>query len=210
MPTTPFVPFPLGAQLVARYFQVGEKVENVFHFAGASPWTSTTLAGLAATYAAWETAHGASIRNSSTQLHEIYCVDLSVSDGEWDVSTYSIDGTDTSTPLPNNCTIAIKQITSKRGRSFRGRTYHIGLAEDMISTVNANTLSPGNVTAFLGRYRLLLTATWPNSGQLSIASRRHNNAWRTTGVLTPVKDFDFTDPTIDSQRRRLPFHNAHR
>jgi hypothetical protein len=206
----PFIPFPNGAQLVARYFQAGEKVENVFHFQGGATWTSTLLASLATTYASWETAHGASIRGTSTQLHEVYCVDLSVDEGQWDVSAQTIDGTDTAVQLPNNVTLAVKWITSQRGRSFRGRTYHIGLTEDMRSTVDPNMLSPANITAFQARYRLLLTATWPNSGVMCVASRRHNGAPRTTGVMTPITDCSFTDPVFDSARRRLPFHNIHR
>lgn len=205
----PFVPCPNTAQVEMRYFLNDEKVENVYHFVGASPWTSTLLAALGVAMEAWENTYMKTERGATCIFYQAYSIDLAVQDGEWDVSGTPIPGTHTGTMLPNNCALAFKWITSLRGRSFRGRTFHFGITEDQMSA-NPNSMSAGEVTALENRYRELITLTWPNSGQLVVRSIRHNNAYRSVGVMTPIKDVTVTDPTIDNQRRRLPFHNVHR
>lgn len=207
--TVPFVPCPNTAQVSMRYLQQDEKVENVYHFLGAAPWTSTLLAALGVAMESWETTYMLGLRCNNIQFQVAYSVDLAVQDGEWDVSGTPVDGTRTSAPLPNNVSFAVKYITSKRGRSFRGRTYHIGLTEDALAT-GQQQLTSGFLTGLEAGYRHLVTLTWPNSAQLVVRSIRHNNAYRSVGVMTPVKDVTATDPVVDSQRRRLPFHNVHR
>lgn len=205
----PFVPCPNTAQVSMRYELQNEKCENVYHFVGAAPWTSTELAALGVAMENWETTNMLGLRSNSCQFQTAYSIDLSVQEGEWDVSGTPVDGTRTSAPLPNNCSLAVKWITSKRGRSFRGRTYHIGLTEDTLAAPT-NEVQGSYVTTLEARYRVLLTTTWPNSAQLVVRSIRHNNAYRAVGVMTLVKDVTVTDPVIDNQRRRLPFHNVHR
>lgn len=207
---TPFVPFVRTAEVTARYFLSSQPVENVYHFTGTADWTSTLLAALSSAFIAWEVANARAHRGTATQLHEVVSVDLTATDSEWDASTTATDGTLADVQLPNNCSLAVKAITAKRGRSFRGRTYWIGLVEGDLSSTDANTIANSRAAAIQAAMRSLLTTTWPNSAVPVVASRRHNGAWRTTGLTTPIKDYVLTDQVIDSQRRRLPFHNVHR
>lgn len=205
----PFVPCPRTAQVNMRYEEAGEKVENVYHFLGASDWTSTLLAALAVAMIGWENTNMKVFRANNTILDLAYAIDLSVNDGAWDVSVTPVQGTRTSPNLPNNCSWAVKWITAQRGRSFRGRTYHIGMTEDMLQG-GSQEITTTTATNMLAAYRTLLTTTWPNSAVPVVRSIRHNNAYRTTGVMTPITDATYSDLVIDSQRRRLPFHNVHR
>lgn len=210
MPSHPFIPFDKTAQLTAIYSQSGQIVENVYHFTGGAEWDTTSLGALGIAFENWETAHGSAIRNTNTALFKLLIVDLAVADSFLVVSTATIDGTVASEPLPNNVSLAVKWTTNKRGRSFRGRTFHIGLCEAMRDSTDHNSINTGFETSLLFVYDALLTTAWPNGAVPVVASSRTGGAWRTTGVTTPIIAANLTDLVFDSQRRRLPFHNVHR
>lgn len=208
-PRPRFIPAVNVAQVAMRYSLAGQEVENVYHVQGTSPWTVTTLGALGTYFENWENTHMAATRGDSTQLHEVLTVDLTVVDGGLVVSSITIDGTDTAEQLPNNVTIAIKHQTDTRGRSFRGRTYHVGLTQDMRSSVDVNRLDPAMATTILTRMTFLLTTAMPNGGKLVVLSYANDCTWRAAAVATIVTGFSFTDTVFDSQRRRLPAHNVH-
>lgn len=117
-----------------------------------------------------------------------------------DATGLPLAGTGGSVQLPNNVTLCIKWTTENRGRSFRGRTYHVGLTESQVTDNEVVAVAMGQFTTAYGALLTdLATAGWP----LVIASRYANNQPRITGVATLVTGFSI-DPFIDSQRRRLP------
>lgn len=203
-----YVPADKTAELSMLYFTGGEKAENVFHVLGTAEWTYTLLGTLAAAAAAYETASFRTLRSSSTELIQVTATDLSSQTGPSYIDALGapIVGTESGS-LPNNVTIAIKHNTLLRGRSFRGRTFWIGLwpsaveGQQVIGTILSQLL--GSMNGF----NAALAGT--NGGQLAVVSRRHNNAPRGAAVVTPVDHFSI-ESTVDSQRRRLPGHNRHR
>lgn len=107
--------------------------------------------------------------------------------------------------MPNNVALVFTKRTALRGRSFRGRIYHPGLAE---SQVAGNQVLSATVTSLLAAYNLLKTLTvgaetWP----LVVVSRMHNGVVTNPGETHAVTTID-TDGFIDSQRRRLPGRGA--
>lgn len=209
MPSRPFIPLANGAKLTAFYHQNGQPVENVFYFVGTSGWTAGTLASLASAFESWETAHARALRANSTAYHGCEVVDMSAQDSTAVSSSNEIDGTVNDTPLPNNCTIAIKASTGLAGRSNRGRTYWIGLVNGQRDGADHNAVNGTFAAAVVSAMNALISTAFPNSAVLVVASFRHDNAWRSSAVAHPVVSYALVDQTIDNQRRRLPGHNVH-
>lgn len=208
-PRPRFIPVALTAKVTMTYLLDGQTVENVYHVKGSSEWDATTLDALTTAFENWETTHGTVMRGTDAILISVTAEALFIEDGPVFFSTVSISGILTNDLLPNNVTIAIKWVTGIRGRSFRGRTYHIGVTNDMVTTSGPNHINGAWVTGLLNHYGALLLVTYPNSGQLCVVSYAHDCTWRSAGVATPIIAARLTDTVLDSQRRRLPSHNIH-
>jgi hypothetical protein len=103
--------------------------------------------------------------------------------------------------LPGNITLAVHWGTGLRGRSFNGRTYHMGFNRDQ---VNGNVVDATVGAALLTAYNALRTAL-DNvlvGVEFGVLSVQHAKAWRTPPIITPITGVAI-DPNMDSQRRRL-------
>lgn len=208
--TQPYIPATNVAQIDAVY-EIGTNVmENVYHVLGAAPWTRDSLTNLAAYVVAWETDHGSLYRSHQVGLVRVSCTDLTTQTSpRVDLTAgLPVNGQVLANMYPSNVTIALKKVTGSRGRSFRGRTYWIGLWEDVITVDLVAGPTVGNIVAAMEVFRANLASQ--NGGQLVVLSKRHNGAWRTAAVATPVIQYIAIDLIADSQRRRLAGHNVHR
>jgi hypothetical protein len=103
--------------------------------------------------------------------------------------------------LPNNNSIVFTKRTIMRGRSFRGRLYHMGLTEAQVTN---NAVASATVSGLITTYNLLKTfAGTTVNWTLGVLSRFADGNQRAEGLMTPVIGFT-SDGVIDSQRRRLP------
>lgn len=208
--TLPYVPFVNVAQ-VDMIYGLGENTsENVFNVLGGAPWTITTLTNLISAFAGWEADVGSLLRSHQFGLEKIVATDLTTQTSSSVVSTAGlpINGQVIANAYPENVTFAVKANTNLRGRSYRGRTYWIGLWEDIIVVDQISPTTAANIVAALNNLLTLMTPV--NAGQMVVASRQNNGVRRTTGVATPITHYSYVDLTSDSQRRRLPGHNRHR
>lgn len=102
--------------------------------------------------------------------------------------------------MPNVITVAVKWVTALRGRSYRGRTYHIGLLEthilDNMITTAAQTLLQTYYVNLWGSVAIL-------TAEMVVASRIQGGVEREVGLMTPIIGFQI-DRVVDTQRRRLP------
>lgn len=197
-----FVPVPNVAQLEYIYTWDGQVVQNVLHYGSASLIDTAALNGLTAAALTWWSANLRASISSACSLIAVRATDLTTQTGPVveDTTGLPLAGTGSSSAQPNNVTVAIKLITASRGRSFRGRVYHVGLpgtavtANEITSTIRTNLRN-----AYLAALTLGTAPTWT----LVVASKFTNNAPRTEGLATTVTDVS-VNPTVDSQRRRLP------
>lgn len=200
----PFIPVPNGVQAEIRYLQQDQRIENTFWFLtpGANP-TPTDLQSITDFLWNWWQDEIQPIQSNFVLLREIYVTDQSDAAGE--TNTYSpastTTGANANEPMPNSTTIAISLRTAKRGRSYRGRSYVVGLTRNQV--VNSNLTSAAG-TAWVAAYDALISGAAAGGYQLCVCSRFAGGDPRPAGVLTPVTDALITDFTIDSQRRRLP------
>lgn len=208
-PRPHFIPVAKTAQVTMKYTEEGQVVENVYHVLGTAEWDATSLDALTADFETWETANARLDRGDAVILIEVTAVALFTQDGPLFVSSVSIQGSVAHTLLPNNVSIALKWGTGIRGRSFRGRTYWIGLTENMRDTADTNKLGIDAITEIKARGDALLITPFANGGKLAVVSYQHDCAWRSSGLATPIINCGFTDHVFDSQRRRLPSHNVH-
>lgn len=196
-----FIPVPNVAEVAVHYLYNGEEAVNVFHVEFPAPPTSGDLnAACQAIRDWWANSLQANVTNL-VSMEFMTARDLTVSNG---VSIIYNDGLPISggavvPSLPSNVTLAVKWGTGLAGRSFRGRTYHVGLGE---SQVNQNTIDSGTLTNYRNGYTDLITDITVSGGVLVVVSRYSNNAPRVTGIATPITTATI-EPTVDTQRRRL-------
>lgn len=199
----PFIPAENVVKLEAVLIYGGQYCENVYNYQLEVAPTAEIMEDLAAAFkASWNTNFKPAVP-ATCSLVMIRCTDLSSESGPAIEYTTGLPivGTQGNPQLPNNVTFVVKWTTALRGRSYRGRTYHVGLAEDQVV---GNSLGTGYDVTFGAIYADLISLfadVYP--AQLVVLSRYHNNAPRSSCVATPVLSA-YVDTTLDSQRRRLP------
>lgn len=198
----PFVPIPNTCRVELRFTQNSQLLANVFHVQSEGAWNVTDMQNLGAAFVEWYDSFRTVVCNQVT-LREIDIRDLTTASGLGILYNTGLPllGTLASPAMPNNVSVAIKWGTGLTGRSFRGRTYHIGLTEGQVvnSEVDSAFAAP-----ILSGYNALPPIIATAGFTMVVASRYTNNAPRVVGVTTPVLNASYADTVIDSQRRRLP------
>ena len=200
----PFIPTPNTCQVEMVYDYLAQIVENVFHVDLGAPPTVANMSPVLADFMAW---HATQLRNqqhSSALLTKIRVRDISQQTGtaiEEDCNANCAGAvTGGGAAMPGNVTLAVKWNTGLAGRSFRGRTYHIGLYDD---AVTGNFIIPGVHTGLFNIYNAIPYLDAPTFPKLVVVSKYTNNNPRPAGIRTPIIGATIND-AIDSQRRRLP------
>lgn len=199
----PYVPVENVMQANLRFTVDGQQCENVLNFEYPRGEFSTSASQVGNRI---ETVLWAQLRDFiavGCEFREVYFVDLSTQDGP--VQTYDITlnplGAVNTEAVPNNVTFCVTHRTQSRGRSFRGRSYVVGLAE---GNVLNSRLGPIAVAGIVAAFEDLRAAVQGDGLPMVVVSRVANGVPRTTGVATPITECVSVDNVVDSQRRRLP------
>lgn len=197
-----FVPIPNTARVELRYTQDSQLMANVFHVEDTTPLTVADLQAIGALFVDWWSLLLPLVSNSVT-LREISLIDQSAQNGIGILYNTGLPliGGEATAAMPNGTSIAIKWGTGLTGRSFRGRTFHIGIVENQIT---ANALVPTYANNLVAAYNALPPIFEETTYTLVVASRYSNNAPRVTGVTTPILNASLADLTVDRQWRRMP------
>lgn len=197
-----FIPIPNAATLEYIYSWDGQICENVLTYQCNTTVTAVQLQSLTTAALSWWNANLKPLVNGQAALLTVKATDLTSASGPVieDTTGLPIVGTGSGTPVPNNVTVAIKLITANRGRSYRGRIYHVGLSNALVTN---NTVSVATRNSLKNAWLAALSLGTLGLWTLSVGSRYSNNAPRTTGLATPVTDIS-VNQIVDSQRRRLP------
>ena len=202
-----FIPCPGIVEVEMQYTMELEFCENVYHVSVSGTIDQSALSALVTIFQNWENASASPLRSNQCALHTIRARDLTTQNAQELIHTVSpaISGTNTANPAPNNVTIATAMRTGKAGRSYRGRSFWIGVTDSMYS---ANNIVSALQTAILAAYGALQSSLNTASTPLVVLSRHTGGAPRGSGIGTAVTSFSM-DTVMDSQRRRLPEHNRH-
>lgn len=197
-----FIPIPGVCQVAMRFTWDGQEVANVLHVLYSGIPSTTTFLNIAGVFVSWWSSNIRSLVTTAVTLREIAVVDQSTANGIGVLSTAGLplQGQSVSPALPNSNTLAVKWATGRTGRSFRGRTFHIGLTEGQVLN---NQTDAATTAALQSGYTALISALTGAGHSLVVASRFSNNAPRTVGLGTNVGTCS-VNPVIDVQRRRLP------
>lgn len=197
----PFVPVANTAQINMCFRIFEQETQNVFHVRGPAPFDATSLAEACVAFQTWWVEDYAN--NSSTALSLVKIIARSLESQTAPAIEYTAAlpdaGADTSEALPANAAAVIKWTTGIPGRSFRGRTYLMGLT---VAMVEGNSLISSYVTALQTMGINLLDILNATDYELVVVSKWSYGNARTQGLVTPITSA-FVDPFVDSQRRRL-------
>lgn len=199
----PTAPAPGIAEVALHFTQDLQLVENIFHVRTTGVWEPATLLTLAEDVATWWLNDLKPQCADNLVFREVVATDLSTGTGAQ--VTHSISppqtGTGGSGALPNSATLAVKWTTGLRGRSFRGRTYHLGLLDAQVAS---NTVIPATLASLITDYNGLINAiNLVTERTMVVLSRFTGGVERPIAIGTPIIQASI-DPTVDSQRRRLP------
>lgn len=197
-----FVPVPNTARFELIITHLGIKCENVFHLENAvSSWTNTDLSDAALRFKTWWDARLKPLVTSETQLTKIVATSLhtQISPKVEYTTGMPVVGNYEGEPMPGNVTIVVKWVTGNRGRSARGRTFHIGIARDQILDNELTTTFAGQIDTAYGQ---LMPTVEDSFSTLRVVSLQHNKVRLTTGTTYRITGYSI-DRTVDTQRRRL-------
>lgn len=203
----PFVPTPNTLRAEIIFLWDSQQVENVFHIRTPNVINESELDSVHTVMNLWYDSYLSAMQPSAVSLLKYVIADAS---DQFGVSkeyapTTRIQGQVSSSPsMPNNVTLAIKWNTGFRGRSYRGRTFHIGLWE---SAMVGNNIASDVLANFISTYTQLITSLDGSTRELGVVSKFQGNVQRTEGVFTPIRTVT-CDGVVDSQRRRLPGRGA--
>lgn len=197
----PFQPVEDGIQVLVNYRELGQELQSQLYFQTDEPATEGRLTDVAQMVADWLTNSWTGVACNFATVVSILATDVSVSGGAQVTFTPigGIVGALSSPPLPTGTTVTASWRTGRSGRSFRGRTYHVGLTE---TQVDGNALTAPSQSALQQAYTDLIIAANVIDAPLSVCSRVSNGVLRNPAILTPVLSC-LVDQYIDSQRRRL-------
>ena len=180
--------------------RVGNSLNVLDDLAGV---TAPRVEGLVTLVNVWaQTASAKGARSNEVGLTRINARDMSVEFGE--VVDFLVNpaivGTVATPAMPANVTLSVKFGTGLAGRSARGRAYHVGIAEGMVS---GDFVTNSPATNILAHWTSLRTALIADDFQLVVVSRQHDGVVLPAGVVRPVTQITLVDQRVDTQRRRL-------
>lgn len=199
----PFVPVLNVAMVEFRYTWNLQRVENTLYFQYPTQPENANLFDLTEALHTWWDTHLRPIQSNQVALTEIVATDLTEVDGTayFRVSSPPENGENLAPALPNNVSFCVSFRTFKRGRSFRGRNYAIGMTENDATN---SQVDGAYASSLQDAYSEIPAAINPVDWVWVVVSRYTNGAPRAVGLSTAVATVALADGIIDSQRRRLP------
>lgn len=198
-----FIPAPDCVRLEMVYSYNGNICENVFHFRHTHPATVGDMVQDAFLMREWWNNWGKPLFNVTSYLKEIKVTALDSENAPG--ITYN-DGMPSLGEeliienLPANVTAAVKFTTGLRGRSYRGRIYHVGLLPLHVTGNQLTGLAAIHLEEMYDPISLGLGAD--HDPRMVVVSYMAHGAWRTVAEATNVISSE-TNVDLDSQRRRL-------
>lgn len=208
MPTgpRPFIPATNVVRVELRMTQDLQHLENVFNFRANQDITPTLVQGIADFVESWWSDTLKAYQSSQVAMNEVRATDQTEQNSFFAVANQfqGVVGGYEQPVLPANVSLAVHWGTGRLGRSYQGRTFHIGMPKDQ---TNNSTVSPIWINNLQTAYSTLLQGAQLNGYPLSIVSYSANGAWRASALVTPITSVSI-EQTTDSQRRRLPGRGA--
>jgi len=191
---------PNGIKVEWNMVQNGIPVVNrVFTTLGGSPVLGDLQDAITAAKDFYDDFKG--FQDPSCVLQSIIATDVSVANGIQEIVPYATTnvGTGSGGPAAANAAMCASLRTAFTGRSFRGRFYVGGLAQDVIN--DAQNFGTASVALLSTYFVDFITALQAIGQTLVVVSNYAANIERIIALATEIIAI-ITDTKIDSQRRR--------
>lgn len=192
-------------RVVPHFTYNGEHCANVLHYIASGERTPASLTAIGQKYLdVWRNNFRGNVPGDVT-LNRVEVSDLSANGvASVDVGGSASDVGMLGQPaMPNNVTCVASLRTALRGRSYRGRVYHIGIGEGDVTGNMVLATRRANLEAGYAALRVLESTNPPITATLCVLSYFSGGTLRGTPLATPVTTVSM-DGTVDTQRRRLP------
>lgn len=197
-----FIPVPNVIKLEVVYVIGTSQQVNVYHVTTAGPIDLTKVQAAVNVLQTWVAGETGALISNTARLAYIKGTDLTEENSFYYLFTptdNTYDGTRPSPILPSNVTMAVKHLTGRAGRSYRGRTYVIGLCEDQVT---GDSVADTTVNGWIAAFQELQTSFSEASMAWVVVSYTHNKIPRAQGEANLIISHG-SDGIVDSQRRRL-------
>lgn len=197
----PFQAVPNGREITVVGLQNGVPIINIIHTSSSTSATLENLESIADAVITWVQDSVLPETHPSYVLQMVKVRDISSSTGlavEIAPATSS-PGEAGGTAAAANASIVASLRTGVQGRSFRGRIYFGGLAQQTLT--NAQTMGVSSAAAYATMVTDLIDVLTAVGQTLSVLSRVADGVQRVTGILTEVIQV-IVNTKVDSQRRR--------
>jgi hypothetical protein len=197
-----FIEVPNTVKSVVRFIQSGRVYTNNIYWYNTEGWDMALMEELGSRIVERWSLNIAPEVSNAVELQDVLVYDMESESAP--IVTYTPPtahvGDVASPVLPGNVTLAISLRTANRGKSGRGRLYHIGLYED---GVIGNTVQGSVVTGLQTGYDNFFTQISTLVGCVGVVvSFYHNHAPRLQGLAQVINSIT-VDATVDTQRRRV-------
>lgn len=197
-----FIPVPNCLKTVIRYAMDGRIYTNSLWWVVSGGWTPTSAQAMVDVVRAEWAASVLPLQSDEVDLLNVVGYDMTDSAGFMVSSALGGPnaGGSTSPVLPGNSTVAISLRTDNRGKSGRGRLYHIGITENRVTGNALNAGVAGSLQAgyeaFWNDVEAVTAADWV------VVSFQKDGVVRNPGVAQPITHI-LVDSGMDSQSRRI-------
>jgi len=202
-----FQPAPgcVAVHLRGTYF--GQNIENTLYLKTLDAIVPASLPLIANGVNPWISSNWLGALPLNYMFRELYLRDLTTEDGsEYTSITHQGEPGGNATGLPGGSAFAVKFLTGRTGRSFRGRNFLPVPREQ----VTGNQVSPALANGIVGAYLdfLSLAGTITGTWEWVVLSRIASGVLRAVAEATPVESVSYSNLDVDSQRRRLSGRGA--
>lgn len=198
-----FVPVPNVVKAELIFSHSGQTAVNVLHYQAPGVPSAVNMEDLCEGLITWWDVNMQPLVASSTALTLVRATDLTTQFAQVveEQQGLPLAGSAAGAVPPSSVTLCMTKRTALRGRSHRGRLYHVGFTSAQIT---GNSVVTATVNSLLSVYNMLLAISSVDGNyELVVVSYQENNQPLSPGQFTPVVRFT-TDGIVDSQRRRLP------
>lgn len=200
-----YQPIPNCVQVDLRFVLGGSNAQNTYYAHKNTAWSAADMDDLVNGFETWWTGGADSLMSNEAALTFIRAVDLTSLDTQIRTKSMNHAGGALLPAAPVNATFAIKFDTGKRGRGRAGRIFYPYPSEDAI---DAYTVPAAALDATVGYFNDLIAAV-PAAvagAEWVVAHRYRDGQKLAVGTTDAVIAAVSTDPYLDSQKNRLPFH----
>jgi hypothetical protein len=221
-----FVPAVNTAQFALLFHDLnGDTQENVLWVKRSIAWDSAALAAMASALETWYITGNGTHAYCGTQSYHITADGIGYRDNTTQhgltgvyQTGYPRVGGNTNPLIEPGLTKSITARTGLAGKSFRGRTFLIGLSSTAVSNAETGQIDATVLADYLLAFNALPGAVTAADADclLVVCSRFYQPGGpktptiaRATAVLTPITSYGYHDLNLDFQRRRAPGHGRH-